>query len=199
MMFFRSWTEPGAHWLGRHLARLRENLESLCERLRAAVALAVGTTVASAVREMVHALLDETNRNPEPLARSQKTAAARWKDPWLDDRDEHDPWREMPYESEPPEDFDSPTPEEVKRTGSARWCRALSAGLQAAAWWLRRRATGLSLVTAVGVAAAVTLAGYAGGPLALAGWGLARSALVLFSLTETVQSGAATLATFSNG
>src|SRR5262245_52469218 len=133
--------------LGPHLAGLRDTLEGLAERLRAAVAGAVGGAVAGAVREAVHALLAERGRrDPAPLALDYEDPEPRA--PSWGRRDEQQPWRRPAASREEggfDDDFDceeqasppKPDPEPARRL---RWCAAVAAGLQAAAWWLRRKA-----------------------------------------------------------
>ena len=72
-----------------------------------------------------------------------------------------------------------------------RWGLALTAGLQAAAWWLRGRPGRLAALAALGVGAAAALAAYVAGPLLAAGAGLAGSALTLAALTDAARSSAA--------
>src|SRR4029077_13582982 len=69
-----------------------------------------------------------------------------------------------------------------------RLSRALAAGCQAAAWWLRRRPGPLSVLAALGVGLAAALAALFGGP---AGAGVAGTALALLALADTARSGAA--------
>jgi hypothetical protein len=72
----------------------------------------------------------------------------------------------------------------------ARWSHALAAGLEAAAWWLRRRASGAPVLAAVGAGLAVGLLSFTGGPLLAAVLGLAGSALGLMSFVDAAQVGA---------
>ena len=56
--------------------------------------------------------------------------------------------------------------------------RALALGLQAAAWWLRRRAAQCPVRSALGLGAAATLVAYLAGPaVALSGVGLLGATL----------------------
>ena len=201
MLSFRSWIDPGGRWLARHLARLRENLEvvvpnACVERLRRLSA----TRVASAVREMVHSLLDETShslsRSTLALLHQRPCGRTRgWKTGTNTTRG-----AKLPYESEPAEELDSPTPAEVQthRFGSSgvgrSGCRFAGSGVVASSACQR---------VVVGDRCRCRCRGdtgwLCGRTVGAGGWGLARSALVLLSLADTVHGGAATLAAFSNG
>ncbi len=70
---------------------------------------------------------------------------------------------------------------------------AVTAGVTAGRWWLRRRG---SLVEAVGVGVAVALAVLAGGPVALAGAAVVTAAADLTAATDALGAGAARLDQF---
>jgi hypothetical protein len=89
------------------------------------------------------------------------------------------------------EAFASDEPPETTRTGG--WVRALTAGLQAAAWW-QRRGSRYQVPAAVAIGALAAVGAYVGGAAAAAGLGV--SALTLPSLAEAVRSGSAVLAGF---
>jgi hypothetical protein len=69
----------------------------------------------------------------------------------------------------------------------------LTAGVQAAAWWLRRSPGRPSLLGAACVGLLAGLAAFAGGPVAAA-TGVAASALALVTLADAARDGAAALA-----
>src|SRR5262245_38647799 len=101
MRLFRSVIDPGCRWLARHLNRLRDTLESLYDRLREAIAVAVARAAEDAVREGVHALL--TGKPPlcPPDYRRSNFTPSGWGD--TDDEDEElRRWEEnLDHEQEP--------------------------------------------------------------------------------------------------
>jgi hypothetical protein len=178
--------------LAAHLDQLRSTIDALGGRLRDAVAQAVGQSVAGTVREAVRALLGTGPPEPEsPYATARTTEPSAW---WRDEQDRRwpvsraSPWSD-PYDDEDePDRFDSSTPPDDGKP--ARWCRALAAGLEAAAWWLRRQVGKPSLLAALAVglifAGLAWLVGphFAGSALALAALaGLIR--LASLALTRT--------------
>jgi len=110
-----------------------------------------------------------------------------------------DPWYDAEGgEDDRDEDDDGEPLESVRRpaagvTRPARWCVALAAGCQAAAWWLRRPNGRHPVLTALGVALAGGAVAYLGGPLAAAGAVLAGSVLRLARLADQLHAGAAGL------
>ena len=187
MVTLRTCLGATSRWLGRHLGRLNRALSSLGDRIREAVSAAVGSSVDGAVREAVRGLLDGPASPPlRPPRRGPPSAQT----PLWDRPDEYggpperpygEPWQDDPYEPshrewEEGDSSDEPEPE-IPRP--SRWPAALAAGLQAAAWWLRRAARPTLLATAgAGLLAVLTVLAW--GPLALAG--LAGSALALAAL-----------------
>jgi hypothetical protein len=176
----------GGKWLAGHLRRLCRTHEGLAGRLRETDAVAVGQSVAHAVREAVSAVLADGVRGPGPThpdrlmggpslwGRHQDTDPDRWPD----DPDPYDD--ELP--PEPPDEPGGPG-------GSTRpspWLLGVVLACQAAAWWVRRRLAGLPVLAAVAVGLLAALAAYAGGPLTLAGVGLAGSALTLAGTAEAL-------------
>jgi hypothetical protein len=189
---------PGRRALVRHLSRLSDTLETFGERLRDAVASAVGETVAGVVRETVRAMLAEEGtiqssqaryapppRHPRPLwARPDDVD----EEPWFDDPDKY-----------PPEEDDRPPSHRTDPPGSpSRLPQAIAVGIQTTLRWLRRSVGRFPVLTAVAVGLLTAAATYAGGPLAAAVVGLAGSAFNLMSLAEAVQTGADVLAAFGN-
>jgi hypothetical protein len=186
MVMLRSCLGATSRWLGRHLGRLNRALSSLGDRLREAVS-AVGSSVDGAIREAVHGLLDGL-ASPPPL-RPPRRGAPSAQAPLWDRSDEYgapperpygEPWQDEPYEpSHRDWEEREPAVEPEPAPRPCRWPAALAAGLQAAAWWLRRAARP-TLLTATGVGLLAALTAWAWGPLALAG--LAGSALALAAL-----------------
>jgi hypothetical protein len=180
----------GGRALAGHLERLRLLLDGLAARLREGVAGAVGRTVAAAVYDAVHDLLQDG---------VQELTSARNRAGWSDEEvDEHWQRRRDPYDPyaadlDPFEDESvAPAPDEpVPRWG--RWGAALALACHALTLYLRRKGTRHPLAAAVGVGLASALAIYLGGPLLLAGVGLGGSALSLACLADSLRAGAASL------
>ena len=191
------WAARTAHALAGHIGRLRATLDLLGERLRDAVARAVGQSVADAAHDAVHSLLAASPADPDPFAEPSyaRASSSVWYDDgrraarsWHDDPD--DPYRSPSaddLEEDPPEDAPGP-PER-----SGRWGLALAVGCQATAWWLRRQTGRLTALQAVSVGLASAVAAFFAGPMLMAGAGLAGSALTLAVLSDAVGSGAAAL------
>ena len=198
-----SWPARAGRSLSGHLDRLRRRVDDLRERLREAVAHALGEVVAGAVQEAAHAVLADLPARPDAPGRRPWS-----RDPpplWHEPLDRHpqdepdDPWYDAEGgEDDRDEDDDGEPLESVRRpaagvTRPARWCVALAAGCQAAAWWLRRPNGRHPVLTALGVALAGGAVAYLGGPLAAAGAVLAGSVLRLARLADQLQVGAAAL------
>jgi hypothetical protein len=137
--------------LAAHLDHLRCTIDALAGRLRDAVAQAVGQSVAGTVREVVRALLGTGPPEREsPFAATRTPEPSAW---WRDEQERRWPvTRANPWsydEEDEPDRFDSSTP--PGDAVPARWCRALAAGLEAAAWWLRRQVGKPSLLAALAV------------------------------------------------
>jgi hypothetical protein len=124
------------------------------------------------------------------------------------DRRFGEPYRDEPRWREPPaygDHYDDPfwiddEPEPPRRDESPKqpardnpWVRATAAGCTAVAWWLRRRTTRVSLLSALGVGLAAGFAVLVGNQFLPEGSGAAASAYDLLSLANTARSGAAFL------
>jgi hypothetical protein len=150
----RSW--PGRGKLARHLGRLQQHLDAVGEQVREAVATAVGRTVAEAIGEAVfdalapYAAPSGAESRYYPNGRRAGEASP-WRDPYAyesyDDDDDADPQYRSCLRDEP---------------HNRRWRRAMAAGLQAAAWWLRRHPGQVSLMAALAVGTVAGLAVLAG-------------------------------------
>ena len=146
----RNWPIRGK--LARHLGRLQQHLDAVGEQVREAVATAVDRTVAEVIGEAVYdaltPYLDPSGAASRSYSRSaDRSAQARqdWDDrAWRRDAESSswcDPYAYDSYDDEAEAEYRSSLRDEPR---SRRWRRALAAGLQAAAWWLR---TLLPLVT----------------------------------------------------
>jgi hypothetical protein len=151
----RSWPVRGK--LARHLGRLQQHLDAAGEQVREAVATAVGRTVAEAVGE---AVFDALAPFVEPSGYSYA----------YDTYDDADSGYSSSLRDEP---------------RSRRRRRAMAAGLQAAAWWLRRHSGQVSLMAALAVGTVAGLAVLASHVSALAT--LMMSALGLAYLLDLVR------------
>ena len=192
----RTWPVRGK--LARHLGRLQQHLDVVGEQVREAVANAVGRTVAEVVSEAVYDALCPRADPSGPSSRystrySDYSSRTRreWDEPaWGRDTDPS-PWGD-PYaydNYDEPRYDDDPEPEDTislpDKPRARRWRRAVSAGLQAAAWWLRRHPGQVSLAAAVAVGAVAGLAVLASHVSAIAA--LVMSALGLAYLLDLVR------------
>jgi hypothetical protein len=173
--------------LARHLRRLCQSLEALAGRVRAAVAETLSNCVSGAVREAVESALagpdEPPGRAPStyPATPSAARSSTWWRDPDRAEWDDGDPYGEPQVEDGAPgpaahaEGTPIPPP---------RWRSALAAGLQAAAFWLKRWPARLPWPWAVGLGLVAGAAVYLGGPPVALGFGLAGSALGLAAVVS---------------
>jgi hypothetical protein len=189
--------------------QLRSSLEVLGGRLRAAVAEVLGETLGGVVRDTVLLLLDRlagssSSHAPEPARLAVRSWDERSGQPGWDDYDREglqrwhgDPHRrpeepfDQPHESglwgqtgEPddePETQQEPTP---ARAPPPRLAWSVSAGLQAAALWLRNWAGRRPVLIGVAVAFLAGCLAYTAPALASAAFALAGSLGPLGALTR---------------
>ena len=187
----RNWPVRGK--LARHLGRLQQHLDAVGEQVREAVATAVGRTVAEAVGEAVYdaltPYLDPSGAASRSYSRSAERSAQTRQDgndpAWRRDAGSS-PWRD-PYAYDSDDDdaeaeYRSSLRDEPRSRG---WRRAITAGLQAAAWWLRRHPGQVSLMAALAVGTVAGLAVLAGHVSGIAA--LVMSALGLAYLLDLVR------------
>ena len=192
MRTLRSLIDPAGRSLAFQISRLQAKLDDLRERLREAASRLLGETVADVVQQVVHGLLTPTcpvlpPAYPPSNYRPDSPLWGRRDSP----EDLYDP--DAVYRRDDPEDY-TPEPEtepEPETRCVSRWRKALAVGLRAASWWLQRRTGRSSLAVAIGLGATATAVFLAGGPLTLAGAGLAASALSLAGLDSLIASGMA--------
>jgi hypothetical protein len=197
-MTWNSAPSPLRGRLARHLGRLQQNLDAVGEQVREAVANAVGRTVAEAIGEAVYEALCPGAGSSRPLPRASgysgqtSTPQRAWDEPGWRRAGDSSTWRD-PYDYEdyddPPYDDDLPPEETASRqdkSGAGRWGRAVAAGVQAAAWWLRRHPGQVSLLAALTVGTVAGLAVLAGHASGIAG--LMASALGLAYLLDLMRS-----------
>jgi hypothetical protein len=113
-------------------------------------------------------------------------------EPYSRDRYERDPYErgsDDEFEEERRrryEEADQESPADTPRPG--RWPRAVAAGCQAAAWWLRRHPGPFALVAAAGIGVAACVATLASSPLVAGASAAVASALGLFALADAARS-----------
>jgi len=188
----RAWLRHAGRFLAERLDRLRATLDTLRERLRAAVCEAIGQTVAGAVHDAVHAVLGATTSHEErPSHYYLAPDASRpwWRDPeerpWADDR-EH--W--YAGEEEEPSPKSPPAPPQPAPT---RLRVALVVGCELAAWWLRRWTGRCSLLAALTIGLLSATFSHVTDPGIAAGIGLVGSIVSSTRLGDTFRFGATAL------
>ena len=175
MPSIRDYLDPGGRILARRLDQLCSTLESLSARLRSTIANAIGETIGGFVRDSTFRVLDElaqclpdaapaTTRNlRETLVKlAQEDYEQDGPSFWADDSQNTRP------ESDREDGHISSAPERVPA--------ALSTGLQAAAWCLRRWSGKGRMLTTFAVGLFAAGIAYIGGPIAAAVLSLAGSA-----------------------
>jgi hypothetical protein len=177
---------------GGHLGRLHSNLLDLDERLREAVAQAIGQAAAGVVGQVVLSLLGQADDGPtllrlsprqptrsRPLWQTLDEPEERDRPPWLDERAED----AFLLDRDRDHDDDGDRPTAVARP--SRWRQVLAAALPALGWCLHRRVGHRAVGAALGCGLVCGLALYLGKRKA-GGTGLA-----LTLLTESVAAVAA--------
>src|SRR5262245_20433822 len=187
-------SDPPPRTLAERLDRLNDNLQSLHGRLHEAIASAVGSAVADAVRDAVRGLLGGNHTSePEPVADSPH---GHYRDP-----DRADPgWEDsggLWHGHDPHPEPARPQPQPTPAQKPSRWRDALSAGVQAAVWWLRRQGRQRPLVTTAVVALAAAAAAFLGGPTLGAGVGVLTSLAGLLWASDDAGQAADTLTTLA--
>jgi hypothetical protein len=175
---------------GGHLGRLYSNLLDLDDRLREAVAQAIGQAAAGVVGQVVLSLLGEADDGPSllrlsprqpnrsrPLWQTPDEPDERDRPPWLDERAEDACLRDR--------DHDDACDRATDVARPARWRLVLAAALPALGWCLHRRVGHRAVGAALGCGLVCGLALYFGKRKA-GGTGLA-----LTLLTESVAAVAA--------
>lgn len=205
MTRYHARASPGAAPLARHLDTLASSFDLIGERLREAIADAVGRTVADGVGEAVLAALSGPDAASQRHRSSSSSWSGRstsgWDEPerpsWARDNQDHDERFDVSrYDDADPYDED---PEYDTSAGPGAgpkpmpWAVAVAAGLQAAAWNLSRHPGQKSVSGSVGVGLLAFLLTWLGGQSAVVVAGLAASALGLLSLPDLCNYGIAFL------
>ena len=179
-----TFTGPARRFLEGRLRQLSSRLEQLGGLLRERIAAAIGQTVAETVREAVRAAL--ADRDAPATSPPQREPDLAWDYPAGPTHNEGYDTAEfdgLGWESLP-----SPAPPAPPPLPSRpRWQQGLWLGLQAAAWWLRTRPCRRPVTTALGVGAAVGLAGALAGTTAAILVGCAGTALALVALADAAR------------
>ena len=183
-------TSLGLPARGGHLGRLHSNLLDLDERLREAVAQAIGQAAAGVVGQVVLSLLGQADDGPtllrmsprpptrsRPLWQTLDEPEERDRPPWLDEREEETFLQDRDHD----DDGDRVTND----ARPALWRQVLAAALPALGWCLHRRVGHRAVGAALGCGLVCGLALYLGKQKA-GGTGLA-----LTLLTESVAAVAA--------
>jgi hypothetical protein len=190
------------------VGRLRAALESLAGEVRAAVARAVGQATGEAVREALRVILDGRperrgyHESPDDgegawgEPRHSTWPAHRASDPYARDPDEPDPDEDPDHAPKPSNastDVGTPDDEPIAWRRAGAWSRAVAAGCQAAAWWLRRHPGPSALAAGIGIGIAAGVVTLVGNPLVAGVSAVAASALAVLALADAAR-GAAGLA-----
>jgi hypothetical protein len=192
MPSIRAFLDPGGRMLARRLDELCSTLEGLATRLHGTIANAIGETIGGLVRDTTLRVLSEVTRflpnpalDPSPLIQDKRDPLG----PQDYAPDERGYWGDE-AEFEPHVEKRSAPPK------SDRLPTALSAGLQAASWWLQRCRCQCRVMTTFAVGLAAAGIAYIGGPLAVVVLGLAGTATQFTTLAEAIDAGASTFGRF---
>jgi hypothetical protein len=179
----------GLRWL-RHLERVRESLDAWRQRVREALAQVVSDAATKAVREAVQTLAGAAEPDVPPTSWSRPAEEYRraWSEParpaWSSYSSSSWEREEQEYDAPDEEVEELPTAVSMSPMAAtdlsppAHRSRALALGLQAAAWWLRRRAARFPLRSALGLGTLATVVAYLAGPaVALSSVGLIGATL----------------------
>lgn len=173
--------------LTERLEQLNQNLQSLGDRLKEAIASAIGTTVAQAVRDAIFALLGQPESAPRYQDRDRYPEERSWRERSWDDPD-RDPWMERHY-YEPPSRYSGSS-----RTSPTRLRHALAVAAQSSLYWLGQQRSQRPVLTTSVIALAAGLTAFFYGPSLAAGVGLLASVAGLVLTAESASSAAGKLA-----
>jgi hypothetical protein len=187
MPSIRDYIDPGGRMLARRLEQFCAVLEDLGTRLRGTIANAIGETIGFIVRDTALRVLGEVAHYfpaSRPLAATLRPndGQSQYRDHYDDERGYWDDDDEVRLENQ--------SDERVAPTTVERVPAALSAGLQAAAWWLRRWSGRKRALTTLAVGLVATGVAFLGGPLVIAVLGLAQSAAHFHALSDAMSPSA---------
>lgn len=171
MPLMHAMMNAGKRMLARRLDHLFDTLQNLRGQLRSTLANAVGETLGMLVRDSAMQVLEALpfhGREPPPYASPSRRYFPNMRDR-TSYQEERGYWDDDDWEED--EEPIEPAPQEPVRLPAA-----LSAGLQATAWWLRRWPAAKHPLTVLAVTLTATAAAFFGGPLVLVLFGLAHAA-----------------------
>jgi hypothetical protein len=188
MHLIRDVLEPGGRLLARRLDQLCATLESLRQRLHATLANILGDCIGGFVRDAALEVIDHVAQGLPDLSRAKYSSHhARREDDDPDDDEERRYWQDEEGEAETEWRAESPG----TRWQPERLPTALSAGLQAASYCLRRWSGDRRTLTTLVAGVLATGFAFLGGPLALALLDLAASAAPFNNLLRSIDTDAA--------
>ena len=195
MHLIRDLLEPGGRLLARRLDQLCSTLESLSQRLHATLVDILGDCIGGFVRDAAIGVIDHVTQSlsdPSRTPYSPSQIRRDYADP--DDDEESRYWQDEEAEAEANWRAESSdAPRQLERLPTA-----LSAGLQAASYCLRRWSGARRTWTTLVVGVFATGFAFLGGPLALALLDLAASATRFNDLPRSIDTGAAAAGLFDS-
>lgn len=180
--------------LAERLDQLNDNLHTLGDRLKEAIASAIGTTAAEAVRDAIRGLLGEPENSPSYSPRDWSEDDRSWHERTWDDPSQN-PWMER--DRQEPE-WRSLHPH-AQRTSNIRLRNALGAALQSSLFWLRQEKSRRPVLTTSLIALTAGVTAFFYGPALAAGVGLLTSVASLIMTAESASSAAESLAEIAAG
>jgi hypothetical protein len=174
--------------LAERLSRLKDDLQSLGERLKTSIASLVGDAVAETVRDSLRKLLGGKEAPSQECFHQRRDHFSR--SDYRDERD--DPWNQEERRWSEEDDFEPPARRTTATNSVApkRWRNALTAALQTCLWFLKQQPRQRPVLTTVCVTLAAGVAGFVAGPVLAAGASVFASVAGLLLTTEASQSAA---------
>ena len=190
MRSIRDYIDPGGRMLARRLDQLCSTLEGLGTRLSGTIANVIGETIGGFVRDTTLRIVDDLMHClPEPEVGHRQPSMQRHEsyDRYRDEYDQRGYWDDD-REFDEPDIEDQPAPIATERLPTA-----VSAGLTAASWWLRRWTGNRRTLTTLAVGFLAGSFVYLGGPLAAAVLYFAGTATQFTSLSDAINAGTAAM------
>jgi hypothetical protein len=181
--------DPSGRLLARRLDQLCSALECLSVRLRGTIVDVIGDSIGGFVRDAALGALDHvTQSRSDPSHKPSFPRRERAEEAYPEDV-EDGYWYD---EDAPPAAYADPQPLSAP-TPPERLPTALSAGLQAASFWLRRWTGKRRALSTCAIGMMATLFAFVGGPLALVLLDLAASASQFNALPDALHDGASAI------